>query len=210
MTDPETAVRVVPSGTLELLTEDRQAARDFARDSLSPATRRAYQTDVDTFIRWCQGRGVDALPAEPEVVAAFLAHEAERGLRASTAARRASGIRLLHRAAGFETPTTSEIVRITLKGIRRRLGIASQQKAPATVEVVLDMVQHVPDSLLGLRDRALLLFAFASACRRSLREQEISFPQCRRIPTCVLPASRKSRFKPGSPETQRPGRKCLA
>ncbi len=79
MTEPETAVRVVRSGSLELLREDRQAARDFARDSLSPATRRAYQTDVDAFIRWCQGRGVDALPAEPEVVAAFLAHEAERG-----------------------------------------------------------------------------------------------------------------------------------
>ena len=100
-------------------------------------------------------------------MASFLAHEAERGLRASTVARRASGIRLLHRAAGFETPTTSEIVRTTLKGIRRSLGVAPQQKAPATVEVVLEMVKHVPDGMRGIRDRALLLFAFASACRRS-------------------------------------------
>jgi len=73
----------------------------------------------------------------------------------------------MHRAAGFETPTTTELVRTTLKGIRRSLGVAPQQKAPATVDVVLDMVEQVPDSLLGTRDRALLLFAFASACRRS-------------------------------------------
>src|SRR5258705_12705864 len=47
-------------------------------------------------MQWCRARGVGPLPAEPEVVAAFLAHEAERGLRTSTVARRASGIRLLH------------------------------------------------------------------------------------------------------------------
>ena len=160
-------IATVASDALALFGHDAQAARDYARESLSPATRRAYQTDVDAFIGWCRGRGVEVLPAEPEVVAAFLAHEAERGLRASTVARRASGIRLLHSAAGYETPTTSELVRTTLKGIRRKLGVAPQQKAPATVEVVLDMVQHVPDDLRGVRDRALLLFAFASACRRS-------------------------------------------
>jgi site-specific recombinase XerD len=161
------AVTISSNDELALLGHDAQAARDYASESLAPATRRAYQTDVDTFLAWCRGRAVEALPAEPEVVAAFLAHEAERGLRASTIARRASGIRLLHRAAGFETPTTSEIVRTTLKGIRRSLGVAPQQKAPATAEVVLDMVKEVPDSILGIRDRALLLFAFASACRRS-------------------------------------------
>ncbi len=163
----EVALVMPEPGALALLGDDGRAARGYASEALAPATRRAYQTDVDAFIGWCRGRGVEALPAEPEVVAAFLAHEAERGLRASTIARRASGICLLHRAAGLDTPTTSEIVRTTLKGIRRSLGVAPQQKAPATVEVVLDMVQHVPDSLLGVRDRALLLFAFASACRRS-------------------------------------------
>ncbi len=163
----DSALESVPQEALISLRRDGEAARDFARESLSPATRRAYQTDVDAFTTWCRGRGVQALPAQPAVVASFLAHEAERGLRASTVARRASGIRLLHRAAGFETPTTSEIVRTTLKGIRRNLGVAPQQKAPATVEVVLEMVKHVPDGMRGIRDRALLLFAFASACRRS-------------------------------------------
>jgi site-specific recombinase XerD len=167
MSAPETALEIVSRSAVELLHQDGEAARDFARESLSPASRRAYQADVDAFLAWCKGRGVQALPAEPEVVAAFLAHEAERGLRASTVARRGSGIRLLHRAAGFDTPTSSEVVRSTLKGIRRSLGVAPLQKAPATVEVVLDLVKHVPDNLRGLRDRALLLFAFASACRRS-------------------------------------------
>ena len=97
-------LEVAGGGAVERLGRDGETARDFARESLSPATRRAYQTDVDVFMQWCRERGVATLPAGPEVVAAFLAHEAERGLRASTVARRASGIRLLHRAAGYETP----------------------------------------------------------------------------------------------------------
>jgi site-specific recombinase XerD len=111
MTAPENALGLVTAGSLEPLEQDGRAARGYAPESLSPATRRAYQTDMDAFIGWCRRRGVQWLPAEPEVVAAFLAHEAERWLRASTVARRASGIRLLHRAAGYETPTTSKILK---------------------------------------------------------------------------------------------------
>jgi len=164
--DPEDALVLPASADLALL-RDSTAAQDFARESLAPATRRAYQTDAAVFMEWCRGRGVAPLPANPEIVAAFLAHEAERGLRASTISRRAAGIRLLHRAAGHESPTGSEIVKSTLKGIRRSLGVAPEPKAPATADIVLDMVRYCPESLRGVRDRALLLFAFASACRRS-------------------------------------------
>ena len=78
------AALTIPSNPeLTLLGNDAESARHYAESSLAPATRRAYQTDVDAFSGRCRGRGVEILPAEPEVVAAFLAHEAERGLRAS-------------------------------------------------------------------------------------------------------------------------------
>ena len=47
MTAPETALEVVTSNAVGLLRRDGEAARAFARESLSPATRRAYQTDRD-------------------------------------------------------------------------------------------------------------------------------------------------------------------
>lgn len=65
----DSALESVPPEALIRLRRDGEAARDFARESLSPATRRAYQTDVDAFTTWCRGRGVQALPAQPEVVA---------------------------------------------------------------------------------------------------------------------------------------------
>jgi hypothetical protein len=71
------------------------------------------------FRAWCGERGVTALPASPATVAAFLAHEADRGSRAATITRRCAAIRYAHRLADLEPPTNSEHVRATLRGIRR-------------------------------------------------------------------------------------------
>ena len=42
MTDNEVALVLPEAGTLALLEHDGQAMRDSARESLAPATRRAY------------------------------------------------------------------------------------------------------------------------------------------------------------------------
>ena len=55
-----------------------------------------------------------------------------------------------------------------MQDIRRRLGSAPKRKAPATVDRLAAMVAHADaGTLKGKRDRALLLFGFASALRRS-------------------------------------------
>ena len=41
------------------------------------------------------------------------------------------------------------------------------EKKPLTSELLLSLLEHVPDSLRGKRDRALLLLGFAGAFRRS-------------------------------------------
>jgi hypothetical protein len=51
-------------------------------------------------------------------------------------------------------------VRATLRGIRRTLGTAPDQKAPATAEVVTAMLKACPvHTLIGTRDPALLACA---------------------------------------------------
>jgi hypothetical protein len=58
-------------------------------------------------------------------------------------------------------------VKAVLRGIRRTIGAAKQGKAPATADVLTDMVALCPDSMIGRRDRALLCLGFAGAFRRS-------------------------------------------
>jgi site-specific recombinase XerC len=146
---------------------DIDRAVHFARQDKAPATRAAYRSDFAAFQKWCTSRGVDALPALPESVAAYLASEAEAGLKPSTIGRRCAAIRHAHKLGGHEPPTNSEGVKATLRGIRRAIGAAPKRKAPAVAEVTRDMARAVPRGLKGLRDRAVLLLGFGGAFRRS-------------------------------------------
>jgi integrase len=55
----------------------------------------------------------------------------------------------------------------TLKGIRRSIGTAQEGKAPLLTSDIRRIVTCCPETLLGLRDRALILVGFAGAFRRS-------------------------------------------
>jgi site-specific recombinase XerD len=143
------------------------AARDFALSEKSGATRRAYRSDFDIFTAWCNARGVVSLPAAPETVKVFLASQAIGGIKTSTLGRRVAAIRYAHKLAGFEPPTGSELVKSELRGIRRTIGAAPEQKDPATADRAVSMVAMIPDTLAGLRNRALILLGFAGAFRRS-------------------------------------------
>ena len=72
---------------------DLTAAVAYAQADKAAATRKAYATDFRLFEAWCQAARVSALPALPETVAAYLAHGARSGYRASTLGRRVAAIR---------------------------------------------------------------------------------------------------------------------
>lgn len=149
------------------LQEIVDAAHAYAVNEKSASTRRAYRADLKIFTAWCQTQGVDALPTSPEVVATFLAAQAQEGIKASTLNRRLAAIKYAHELAGHVSPTQAKRVGVTLRGIRRTIGMASVQKAPATAMRIAAMVAHCPDNLRGHRDRALLLLGFSGAFRRS-------------------------------------------
>jgi site-specific recombinase XerD len=149
------------------LLSDLQDARAFAENEKAVATRRAYQSDFRVFTDWCESRDLDPCPVAPQTIAAFLAAQAKDGISASTLARRIAAIQYVHELAGHDSPTKAKIVGVTMRGIRRTVGTAKRQKAPATAERIAEMVRQCPDTLAGKRDRALLLLGFAGAFRRS-------------------------------------------
>jgi site-specific recombinase XerD len=149
------------------LAPDLAAAARFARAEKADATRKAYGTDYRLFCQWCETRGLSPLPASVETVAAYLAYEAENGCRPSTIGRRCAAIRYAHKLAGSESPTTSESIKATIRGIRRTFGTAPARKTPATADLILAMMSGAGTDPKGLRDRALALLGFAGAFRRS-------------------------------------------
>lgn len=146
---------------------ETEQAKAFAKEQHAKATRRAYASDIRVFESWCQDRNLRALPALPQTVAIFLSWAAHEGKAVSTLGRRIAAIQYSHYLMGHESPTQSELVKATLKGIRRSLGTAQNQKVAATAEKMADMIRRIPNTLKGKRDRAILLLGFAGAFRRS-------------------------------------------
>lgn len=133
---------------------------DYLRASLSDNSRRAYRSDLNHFLAWG-----GTIPASPEMVAQYLAIHA--GLHAiATLARRLVSIGKAHTTQGMPSPTDTELVRATVRGIRHTHGSAQRQVAPAVKEDVLAMVANL-EGVKGIRDKALLLIGFAGAFRRN-------------------------------------------
>jgi site-specific recombinase XerD len=159
---------ITPQQGIEAATELSDAALDYGRAALSANTMRAYKGDWLEFEGWCTDRARSHLPASPASVANYASSLADAGKKVPTIARKLAAIRFFHRGAGMENPTDNAGVAAILKGIRRTVGTASRQKAPATVDVIHALLARIDtETLQGKRDRALLLLGFAGAFRRS-------------------------------------------
>ena len=149
------------------LVEPLEKAREFVKDSVPENTRRAYATDWALFSEWCRQKRVQNLPADGTTIAAFIADESARS-KPSTLRRRLAAIRKMHQVSGHPNPCEAAAVKSTIKGIERQYGVAQEGKAPATLVKVEAMVNAcAPNTLEGLRSRAILLTGFAGAFRRS-------------------------------------------
>ena len=159
---PNTALKETRFGALS------PSVAEYAAAEKAPATRKTYRADWQHFSTWCDERVESTLPAKAATICNYIAELADSGVTASTIGRRLAAIGYAHKLKGLEPPTSAETVRAVFRGIRRRLGTAVTQKAPATARAIALMLDQVhPGSLTGLRDRALLLIGFAAALRRS-------------------------------------------
>ena len=152
---------------------------DKLNGAYAPNTLRAYQADMQEFIRFCEERPIEALPAQPETVATFLLGTLNQGIKSSTVKRKVSSISAVHRLLSFPDPTKHPEVRITQRKIYRQLGTRFAQAYPVTRKLLEKMLAVCASDLHGLRNRALLLTAYESMRRRSelvaLRVEDIEW-----------------------------------
>lgn len=142
----------------ETLTEE---ATDLLRHSLAPATERALRGDLAHFQTWG-----GTVPATPAMVCAYIGDHA--GYYAvATIQRRVASISKAHEVAGLPNPCRSEIVKATLRGLRRKHGTGQRQAKPLMRDDLLLVLDSLGETLRDQRDRALLLLGFAGGFRRS-------------------------------------------
>lgn len=150
------------------LQDTLNAAIDYLRAQKSSATLRAYQSDFGVFCNWCAQYALATEPATPETLVLFLADQARSGLSVVTLERRLSAIRYVHQLKDFPSPTDHPTVRGALSGIRRKHGSKPRRvKDPIVDHQLLAMLSKCGDTLIGIRDRAILALGFSGAFRRS-------------------------------------------
>ncbi|MFZ1726977.1 MAG: integrase, partial [Albidovulum sp.] len=107
-----------------------------------------------------------SLPATPAMVCAYIGDHAGQHAVA-TIQRRLASISKAHEVAGLPNPCRSEIVKATLRGLRRKHGTAQRQAKPLMRDDLLLVLDSLRETLRDQRDRALLLLGFAGGFRRS-------------------------------------------
>lgn len=159
---------------------DEARVKAYVARASAASTVRAYRSDWQLFTAWCAARGYRALSATPEVTAAHLAELAEIGttfsagrpLSKASIERRLAAIVFVHRAAGVEPPTTqpgAATLTTMMRGIRNaKRSDKPGNKRPADADVLRDILRGITgDTMLDLRDRALLTMGMMGAFRRS-------------------------------------------
>ena len=140
------------------------------------ATIRAYKADVSDFINFCEENKLDALPATPMAISGYINHLLNKQLSSASIRRAIAAIATIHTLNKYLNPTLTPEVKIEMKRMHRSIGRYSHQAEAITKEILNDMLDTLKDDQLrSLRDKAILLVAYDTMCRRSeLVDIEIS------------------------------------
>lgn len=141
-----------------------------ARGAFAANTARALRSDIAGFTDWCGQEVRQAMPASPETVAAFV--DAMAASKAPATVRRyVASIAAFHRAAEVANPCATQAVKLALKRMHNDKGRVQQQASglnEGAVRKLLDGrgMDGRGTRLLDLRNRALLVVAYVTMCRR--------------------------------------------
>ncbi|AZO72162.1 MAG: integrase [Mesorhizobium sp.] len=150
-----------PLCEINFTTELPDDVAGYVEKSLSENTRRAYAADLAHFQAWG-----GSIPATDMTIAKYLAEHADT-LSVATLCRRLATITKAHAAEGFASPTRSELVKATIRGIKRSRGTAQVEAKPLLRDDLFAVLERMGDDPKSTRDRALLLIGFAGGFRRS-------------------------------------------
>lgn len=150
-------------------------SNEYIHAATSNNTRRAYRADIEHFER-AGGR----LPATDKMIERYLLDSACRH-NPRTLSRRMTAIRQWHKLKGLSDPTDSPLVTKTMRGIARLHGKPKRQALALRLKDLDRITQYLKEheSVINIRNRALLLVGFFGAFRRSelvtLTWEQISF-----------------------------------
>lgn len=140
---------------------------DKIQGAYAPSTIRAYRSDFAEYIDFCTRRNMDTFPPNPLLLADFISYLSEKGVKSATIRRSIAGISTIYRLNRMLDPSKDPDVILAMKRMHRKLGRTSAQAQGITSDLLDRLISCTCETTRGIRNRALLLIAYDTLCRRS-------------------------------------------
>lgn len=132
----------------------------------APSTIRAYKSNFENFIKYCERINQDALPASSDVVVSFIKSISDGRLKSASIRIAVASIATIHKLNRLNDPVNDPDVKLEMRRMHRNLGRASGQAYGINKDLLDKMIAATTDDLRGIRDKALLSLAYDTLCRR--------------------------------------------
>ena len=139
--------------------------RHYAHGAHAENTWRTYNAQWRDFAVWCDRHGAVALPAQPQIVAEYLARRAQAGIAVASLGVTLAALRFAHTAAGVSFQLNDPILGLVIKGIRRHHLRPQRQAEPLTGALLRQILCQPKDVTEDLRDGALLAMLYLFGLR---------------------------------------------
>lgn len=133
----------------------------------APATIRAYKSNFENFIKYCDEIEQGALPANSSTVVSFIQKISNGHLKSASIRIAIASITSTHKLNRLSDPVNDPDVKLEMRRMHRHLGRASSQAYGINKDLLDKMIAATTNDLRGIRDRALLSLAYDTLCRRS-------------------------------------------
>ncbi len=144
----------------------------------APNTLKFYYADTNAFVYWCIEKNVEPFPLKSERMREYIEAMAMSNSYASIR-RRLSCQRRINKLLGYQDHTHTEEVYLTIRRLKRSKCLEQQKAVGINHTLLVKMIDAQPDTLTGIRNKAMLSLGYDFLARRSelvaLRTTDIGF-----------------------------------
>ena len=144
----------------------------------APNTLRAYYVDATSFVDWCKKQNIEAFPIIVVSLSGYIEYM-KLSLRYSSIRRRISSLRRINTMLGYQDETQTEIIYLAIRKLKREKLSEQRQAVGINHDLLIKMIAAQPETLAGIRNRALLSLGYDFLARRSelvgLKSKDIQF-----------------------------------
>ena len=155
-----------------------QATLATLEGAYAPNTLKSYYADTSAFVDWCSNKNVVPFPLTSENIREYIETMATNYSYASIK-RRLSCLRRINKLLGHKDHTQTEEIYLTIRRLKRSKCLEQQQAVGINHALLVKMIDAQPDTLAGIRNKAMLSLGYDFLARRSelvaLRTTDLDF-----------------------------------